>query len=108
MKFAESRPSSSTSGSQSRASPSSDPNESPAAKAKREEAEKERSVASNNGEYDDTPLPRWEPRRPPPGKGPGSMDSTTEASRAVEDIGAREAPPPPPDLTNEAPPPGYS
>jgi len=108
MKFAESRPSSSTSGSQSRASPSSDPNESPAAKAKREEAEKERAMASSNGEYEDTPLPRWEPRRPPPGKGPGSMDSTTEASRAVEDIGAREAQPPPPDLTNEAPPPGYS
>lgn len=53
------------------------PVETAAARAKREEAERERA----QGAEEEPTLPRWEPRRPPPGRGPGSMDGTTEAAR---------------------------
>jgi len=65
-------------------SPSYDPDETPGARAKREEADRERALALASGDLVDEPaLPRWEPRRPPPGRGPGSVDETTEAAREL-------------------------
>lgn len=50
--------------------------------------------------WEDAPLPRWEPRRPPPGRGPGSIDGTMKASASSD---SRMEPPPEEDL-----PPSYS
>ncbi|KAG8847024.1 hypothetical protein FRB91_000261 [Serendipita sp. 411] len=74
--------------------------ETPAAKAKREEAEMERKMAELDS-YDEPPLPMWEPRRPPPGKGPGSIDN-------IQTVTGGAAPPPPPADALEDLPPSYS
>lgn len=100
IKYGDSRPSSSTSVNHPKPGPANDSGESPAAKAKREEAERERALGGED--YDEAPLPRWEPRRPPPGTGPGVAGGTKVTAEVSE------PPPPPPDLTDEAPPPDYS
>lgn len=84
--------------------------ESAAAKAKRIEAEQERlnqyasaeSSGGGGGEYEPVPvLPRWEPRRPPPGHGPGSIDDT------LYDPPSAATPPIKSDGIPDEPPPGY-
>jgi hypothetical protein len=83
------------------------PGESSAARAKREEAEMEplnalRSQGEGAGEYEESPLPRWEPRRPPPGRGPGSIDETTAASAGLT-VDPKKS-----DTVPDEPPPSYS
>lgn len=57
---------------------------------------------SQAGEYEETPLPRWEPRRPPPGRGPGSIDETTAASSGLT-VDPKKL-----DTVPDEPPPSYS
>lgn len=90
--------------------------ETPGARAKREEAERERAMALASGEsaYDEPALPRWEPRRPPPGRGPGSMDESMDAAKQLGSLVVEDANAPPGggyEAQNRAPedlPPSYS
>jgi hypothetical protein len=75
------------------------------------------AMASGNADgYDEPTLPRWEPRRPPPGQGPGSIDETTEVARNLsgvtisEEHGQGQAPAwdAPSGRVPEDSPPGYS
>ncbi|CAG7852905.1 SubName: Full=Uncharacterized protein {ECO:0000313/EMBL:CCA72244.1} [Serendipita indica DSM 11827] len=86
-----------------------DAHETPAARAKREEAERERAMA-DGAIYDETPLPRWEPRRPPPGRGPGSIDGTTDTAQRLEHLAVSDRPMEdvPDDLPPSYQPPKYS
>jgi hypothetical protein len=68
------------------------PGETPAARAKREEAERER--LSQAAEYEEAPLPKWEPRRPPPGRGPGSIDGTMDIAQNLDMSQEKEDLPP--------------
>jgi hypothetical protein len=68
------------------------PGETPAARAKREEAERER--LSQPAEYEEPPLPKWEPRRPPPGRGPGSIDGTMDIAQNLDMSQEKEDLPP--------------
>jgi hypothetical protein len=99
--------------------PPFDPAETEGARAKREEAERERALAMASGDgggYDEPTLPRWEPRRPPPGRGPGSIDETVDATKALSGLSLGEeqsqgqAPrwePPQGEVPDDSPP-GYS